>query len=63
MDNIMNNLTNFERSIIVHALFKYAEYLRTFDYPFPSLFLPESIEKLALKINESYQGVNHETDK
>lgn len=52
----MDNLTNFEKAIIVHALFKYAEYLRTMDYPFPSIFKPEGIENLAFKINDMKGG-------
>ena len=48
----MDNLTNLEKTIIVLALFKYAEYLRTMDYPYPSIFKPEGIENLAFKIND-----------
>lgn len=48
----MDNLTNFELSIIEHSLFKYASYLKTFKYPYPSVLKPEGIEQLALKINE-----------
>jgi hypothetical protein len=47
----MDNLNDFDRAVIVHALFRYADYLRTFDYPFPSVFNPDGIEKLAVKIN------------
>ena len=52
----MDNFTNVEIAIIVHALFKYAEYLRTFDYPFPTIFRPEGVEKIAFKITEMQKG-------
>ena len=48
----MDNFTNFELSIIEHVLFKYASYLKTFKYPYPSVLRPEGVEQLALKINE-----------
>ena len=53
----MDNLTNLEKSIIVHVLFIYADYLRTFDYPFTTILKPEVIEQLALKINETYHDI------
>ena len=46
----MANLNELDRAVIVHALYRYADYLRTFDYPFPSVFNPDGIEKLAVKI-------------
>lgn len=52
----MDKFTNIEIAIIVHALFKYAEYLRTFDYPFPTIFRPEGVEKIAFKITNMYKG-------